>query len=85
MLISRTHRATQLYVRLWRRTYKDVVKVLLKKKGNNILQVTQRHINGGGTPLHVASQEGHTDIVKLLQHNSADVSVVAVNGWTHRR
>ena len=39
-------------------------------------------LQNGFTPLHLASQEGHTDMVSLLLEKDADVNCRAKNGLT---
>jgi len=39
-------------------------------------------VQNGFTPLHLAAQDGHTDMVALLLEHSADVNAHAKNGLT---
>jgi len=39
-------------------------------------------VQNGFTPLHLATQEGHSDMVALLLEHSADVNAHAKNGLT---
>ena len=55
---------------------------LLKKEGKNILKL--KEVNCGQTPLHVASEEGFDDLVKVMLEDKYKVDVNAIddNGWT---
>lgn len=56
--------------------YKSIVVIIcLVMNGVSALQ-------NGFTPLHLASQEGHTDMVSLLLEKDADVNCRAKNGLT---
>src|SRR3989304_7725119 len=51
---------------------------LLLENGDNVNQTNKN----GRTPLHIASQEGHVEIVSLLLKNRANVNQADSDGYT---
>ena len=45
----------------------------------NIICTLYIHIQNGYSPLYVASQEGHTDVVDILLRKGADVNQTTTN------
>jgi ankyrin repeat protein len=53
----------------------QALKMLLDKQADVSIQTAE-----GGTPLHMACQQGHKDIVKMLLDKQADVNIQNVEG-----
>lgn len=56
----------------------QVVKRLLAEKGANVDQKD----NNGWTPLNIAAQNGHSNVVELLLAKGAKIDQANSNGWT---
>ena len=47
---------------------------------NNNADVNASRSDNGATPLYVAAQNGHTEVVKLLLDNNADINAMTHHG-----
>ena len=57
----------------------EIVKVLVTEQ---LQDINSRHFNGGSTPLHLVSQQGHIEVAQFLVKHGADVTARTEDGWT---